>query len=164
MKTKNTKTAKQRLELVKNDGGSQGMSAMFKSSGGLSPGMKVKSRSPLLKPDKFPENQLLSGIFKRIITAHVGKGDDGEDKAGALIEIVPDMNAVGITIPAVATIATALELTHTGEGRETVFHSPFLGHRLEIQKLPERIPSRKGQAAWNFLVAISEEAVVELES
>ena len=35
--------------------------------------------------------------------AGAGQGDDGKDKAGCLIEIVPSLDAIGYAIPAVAT-------------------------------------------------------------
>lgn len=131
------------------------LKAMFKT--GLSSGMKVKSRSPMLKPDKFPTGQILSGIIKRLITCEAHRDKD-KVKSGCLIEIVPEWNAVGVAIPAVTTIMTALEITSDGDnGMATIYSTPYIGHRVEIEKLPERLPSKQGNAAWNFLVAVSEE-------
>jgi hypothetical protein len=154
--------ATKRLELVENTGGTDALvnTAMFRAGGGLDEGMTIKSRSPMLKPDKFPVGQLMTGIIKRLITCIVGQGDAGEDKAGCLVEIVPTLDTVGYAIPAVATISSALDITSTGKGKDAVFETPYLNHRVQLEKMAERSPSKKGQAAWVFLVAVSDKPVI----
>lgn len=154
--------AEKRMELVSAPGNTDqlAMSAMFSKGKALNKGMTIKSRSPLLKPDLFPVGEIMTGIVKKLITCVAGKNDDGTDKAGCLIEIVPSLDTVGYAIPAVATLMSALEITHVrGSGKEAVFSTPYLNHTVQIEKMAERIPSKKGQAAWMFLVAVSDEPV-----
>ena len=155
------KTPKQKMELVANPEGVAAALAMFRrNTDGVSPGLKVKSRSPMLKPSQFPEGRILSGIVKRLIRCVSGKNEDGSDKYGCLIEIVPEMNSVGVAIPATATLSGPLEITQKGAGASTEFSTPYIGHTIEIEKLPDKIPSKKGQSAWSFLVALSEKPVI----
>jgi hypothetical protein len=154
------KSAKEKMELVRNPGGALAAQALFRDNKtGVTKGLKVRSRSPLLKPAVFPVGRILSGIFKRTIVCIAGKGEKGRDKLGCLIEIVPDLNSVGVAIPATATLVGPLEITQEGDGTKegTKFLSPYIGHMVEIEKLDDKIPSKKGQDAWNFLVAISDE-------
>lgn len=154
------KTAKQKMELVANPGGASAALALFRDNkSGVSAGLKVKSRSPMLKPAQFPTGRILGGILKRLIRCVAGKNDDGSDKYGCLIEIVPDLNAVGVAIPATATLMGPLEITQHGTGLSTEFKTPYINHQVEIEKLEDKIPSKKGQDAWSFLVAIGEEPV-----
>ncbi len=156
------KSVKEKMELVANPNGANAALALFRDArSGVSKGLRVKSRSPLLKPAQFPTGRILSGIIKRLITCKVGVGEKkGSIKYGCLIEIVPDLNSVGVAIPATATLMSPLEITQHGEGDATEFQTPYINHTVEIEKLEDKIPSQKGQSAWNFLVAISEEAII----
>jgi hypothetical protein len=73
-------------------------------------------------------------------------------KYGNLIEIVPQGATVGAAVPTVATIKTALEIT--GEGDDAV--CPFIGYEVVLERLDGRIPSKRGNDAWNFIVALGE--------
>jgi hypothetical protein len=122
--------------------------------------MRILSMSPMIKPDVFPTGKVLSGIFKGCITVIAGKNQDKSDKAGCLIEIVPSLDTLGYSIPAVATIMRALQITSIGEGHESKFTSPYINHLVQIRKMPEKIPSKQGQDAWHFLVAVSQSPVI----
>lgn len=162
MSNKSKKSTSEKMALVAQPhGGASTAMSLFKEAGaGVSEGMKVKSRSPMLKPADFPVGRILGGTIKRLIrcVAQAGKTAAGT-KYGCLIEIVPDLNTVGVAIPATATLTSALEITESGSGESTEFKCPFIGHRVEIEKLEAKIPSKKGQDAWNFLVAVSEKPV-----
>lgn len=120
-------------------------------------GVIVKSMSPMLKPAAWPvidgKNAVLVGVFtKTFNTAEFseGTGKDKKTKVGTGIEVVPEGAPVGVALPVTATLRTGLEIT--GDGAEA--KSPHLGCVVEIELLPERIKSKKGQAAWHFVVAI----------
>lgn len=108
-------------------------------------GVIVKSMSPLMKPVNFPTDKVLVGVFTKIFETNPAKGKKGEG-----IEIVPEGAPVGIALPAVATLRQGLEISGVG----TAATSPFLGRTVAIKMLPERLQSKKGQAAWHFVVAI----------
>lgn len=108
-------------------------------------GAIVKSMSPLLKPANFPLGKVLVGVFTKIFETRPAEGKVGEG-----VEIVPAGSPVGIALPVVATLRTGLELT--GAGKQA--SSPHLGSTVAIKLMPERIPSKKGQDAWNFVVII----------
>jgi len=115
-------------------------------------GFIVKSRSPMIKPAALKKGDAITGVFTKIITCVAGKNDDGTDKPGNLIELVPRGAQVGVAFPVTAVIRGALDITGVGDKAE----SPHLGKEVIIQALGEenKIPSKKGQDAWNFIVAI----------
>lgn len=110
----------------------------------------VKTMAPMIKPKDFPVGKVLVGRFKSIFETKPGKAEDGTDKLGEGIEIVPDGAQLGVAIPAGAVIRRALEI----EGRGAAATSKFLGKTIAVQKLAEKIPSKKGNDAWNFVIAI----------
>lgn len=116
-------------------------------------GAVVKSMSPMLKPALWPkidgQNAVLVGVFTKCFpTAEFKEGK--ETKTGTGVEIVPAGAPVGVALPVTATLRTGLEIT--GDGEKAT--SPHLGRTVEIELLAERIKSKKGQAAWHFVVAI----------
>lgn len=115
-------------------------------------GAKVVSMAPMLKPSAFPVGVVLVGKFAKIFATKPGKNDDGSDKTGEGFEIMPEGAKVGIALPAVAVLKRALEITGSGDAAT----SPHLGKTVAIQKLADKIPSRKGNSAWNFIVEIHE--------
>lgn len=123
-------------------------------------GVIIKSMSPMLKPTNWPkidgQNAVLVGIFTKTFDSGdfvEGSGEDKKSKKGTGVEIVPVGRPVGVALPVTATLRTGLDLT--GDGKNAV--SPYLGRLVEIELLPEKIPSKKGQAAWHFTVAIHPE-------
>lgn len=111
---------------------------------------RVVSMAPMIKPAAFPVGVVLVGKFAKIFATKPGKNDDGSDKTGEGVEIMPDGAKVGIALPAVAVLKRALEITGSGDNAT----SPLLGKTVAIQKLAEKIPSKKGNSAWNFIVEI----------
>lgn len=111
---------------------------------------KVVSMAPMLKPQQFPVGVVLVGKFAKIFATKPGKNEDGSDKTGEGFEIMPEGAKVGVALPAVAVLKRALEITGSGDAAT----SPHLGKTVAIQKLAEKIPSKKGNAAWNFIVEI----------
>lgn len=107
----------------------------------------VKTLSPLLSPRDFPVGKVLVGRFTKIFETNPTK-----DKKGVGIEIVPDGSRTGIALAAVATISQALEIDDVSKGKQAT--SPHLGKIIAVQILPDKLPSKKGKDAWNFLVAI----------
>lgn len=121
-------------------------------------GVIVKSMSPMLKAINWPkidgENAVLVGVFTKVFQCGEFKGDKKESpRVGTGIEIVPALAQVGVAIPVTATLRTGLEIK--GDGDDAT--SPYLGRTVEIELLPERIKSKKGQAAWHFIVGIHPE-------
>jgi hypothetical protein len=112
----------------------------------------VKSMSPMLKPAQWPAGAVLVGKFVRLFETHPGNNEDGTPKLGEGIEIVPEGSPVGVSLPAVAVLRTALEIS--GKGKEAT--SPFIGRIIEVELLG-KVPSKKGNDAWNFLVSIHPE-------
>jgi len=115
----------------------------------------IISMSPMIKPAQWPKgadgnNLTLFGRFKKIFPTKPGKGDDGADKVGEGVEIVPDGQPVGVALPCTATLRQGLALTGSGENAT----SEYLGRNVAIELLPNKIPSKKGNAAWHFVVAI----------
>lgn len=115
-------------------------------------GFVVKSRSPMLKPALIPTGKIIRGIFTKLITCVSALEKDGTKKPGNLIEIVKEGNQIGVAIPLTAVLANALEVTGKGDEAE----SKWLGHEIAIERLADKIPSKQGQDAWNFIVAIKE--------
>jgi hypothetical protein len=151
MKNKSNK----KVELVKAEGNTAEIASSF-----LQPANKldasrfiIKSRSPLIKPGQLPLGQVAVGVLVGFISCEAGKDEKGEPKPGTLIEFRPKGAKVGFCLPAVATLAGALEMK--GVGKEAT--SPYIGHEIAIQRLEEKIPSKRGNSAWNFIVAISED-------
>jgi len=120
-------------------------------------GLIVRSMSPMLKPLNWPkidgQNAVLVGTFTKVFdTAEFteGTGKNAVKKKGTGVEIVPPGAPVGVALPVTATLRTGLEIT--GDGKAAT--SPFVGRIVEVELLPEKIPSNKGNAAWHFVVAI----------
>jgi hypothetical protein len=130
----------------------------FVSRKSLAPveGVIVKTMSPMLKPANWPqvdgENAVLvgrmtkffkTGEFKRMV------GKKEEIVVGTGVEIIPEGAPVGVSLPVTATLRTGLAVD--GDGADA--KSEFLGRIVEVELLG-KVPSKKGQDAWNFLVAI----------
>lgn len=113
-------------------------------------GVIVKSMSPMIKLEKFPVGKVLVGVFTKCFKAGEFKNEDGSMRPGTGIEIVPKGAPVGIAIPLAATLRTGLEVVGTGNEAK----SQYFGREVAIKKMPDRIPSKKGQDAWNFIVLI----------
>lgn len=113
-------------------------------------GVIVKSMSPMIKLEKFPVGKVLVGVFTKCFKAGEFKNEDGTMRPGTGIEIVPKGAPVGIAIPLAATLRTGLEVVGTGNEAK----SQYFGREVAIKKMPDRIPSKKGQDAWNFIVLI----------
>lgn len=111
----------------------------------LPEGAEINSMSPLVRPSEFPVGRVLVGKFTKIFETNPTPKKKGEG-----IEIVPNGSRVGIALPAVATLRTALKIE--GEGKSAT--SEYIGRTIAVQLLPNKIPSKKGQDAWHFLVAI----------
>lgn len=109
-------------------------------------GTVVASMSPMIKPGDFPAGRRLLGKFSKLF-----KTKPADDKDGAGIEITPDGAPVGIAIAAVTTIARALKIEQKNGEEPT---SVYLGRYIVIERMEKKIPSKRGQDAWNFLVAI----------
>jgi hypothetical protein len=156
-KTKEVKKADKRLALVKNEGGTATLAGMFQKGEAFeSSGFIVKSRSPMLKPGDIPTDMVVVGVLRKLIVCNSGVGEDQKQKRGVLIELVPQGAQVGAAIPATAVIQGALDMQGVGTENPTC---PYLGHEIAIRRLEEKIPSKKGNNAWNFIVAISSEKV-----
>lgn len=108
-------------------------------------GILVKSMSPLIKPGDFPVGKVFVGKFTKLFETNPSAKKKGEG-----LEIVPEGAPMGIAVPCVATIRQGLEIT--GEGKDA--KSPFLGRTISIQRMEKRIASKKGQAAWHFIIGI----------
>jgi hypothetical protein len=108
-------------------------------------GIIVKSMSPMIKPADFPVGRVFVGKFTKMFETSPDNKKKGEG-----IEIVPHGAPMGIAVPAVATIRQGLEITGTG----TEAKSPYIGRTISIQKMEKRIASKKGQAAWHFIIGI----------
>lgn len=113
-------------------------------------GAITKTMSPMVKPKDFPAGAVYTGVFARIFKTNPGLGDDGQQKEGEGVEIIPAGADIGISLPCVATLKTALGIQGKGESAT----SEYLGRTVAIQKMEQRIPSKKGQAAWHFIVSI----------
>lgn len=121
-------------------------------------GVVVKSMSPLLKPANWPKdeqgnNKIVLGVFTKIFVTRAFTqkvGGKTVEKLGLGVEIVPEGAPVGVALPVTATLQTALEIT--GEGKAAT--SQFVGRTVEIDLLPDRLASTKGQKAWHFVAAI----------
>jgi hypothetical protein len=156
-KSSKSTTSETRVSTIKNEGASY---TLFSPAGqGDVSKFKVKSRSPMIKPAAFPIGQQLRGVIKRLITCEVqpavaaSKGKEAVPaKYGNLIEIVPQGATVGAAVPTVATIKMALEITGEGDSAEC----PYIGYEVIIERLDSRIPSKRGNDAWNFVVALGE--------
>jgi hypothetical protein len=156
-KSNKSTTSETRVAAIKSDGLAY---TLFTPAGASDVSkFKVKSRSPMIKPGAFPLGMQLRGVIKRLITCEVqpavaaAKGKEAVPaKYGNLIEIVPLGGTVGAAVPTVATIKTALEII--GEGDDAV--CPFIGYEVVLERLDGRIPSKRGNDAWNFIVALGE--------
>lgn len=113
-------------------------------------GAVVKTMAQMVKPRDFPVGKVLVGKFVKIFETRPGKDESGNDKLGEGIEIVPDGAQIGVALPAGAIIRRALEI----EGKGAAATSKYLGKTIAVQKLPDKIPSKKGNDAWNFVIAI----------
>lgn len=142
------------LDMVAIDS-NMGLMAGFVPNAGfeMPSGTIIKSLSPLIKPAEFPTGIKLVGKFTRLFTTHATK-----EKLGAGIEIIPHGMPVGIAIPATRTLQIALEIDDAELGDKA--KSPYIGRYIIVEKLPNKIPSKQGQDAWNFLVAILPEDYV----
>ena len=116
----------------------------------LPEGVEIKALSPMIKPIDFPVGRILVGKLTRIFETKPGQNEDGSAKKGEGLEIIPHGAKVGVSLPATAVLRTALDIT--GKGGEA--KPPYLGRYLAIQKTANKIPSKKGNDAWNFMVAI----------
>lgn len=114
----------------------------------------IKSRSPLIKPMMIPTTKAIIGRFVKLIPCTSGKNEDGTPKMGNLMEILPEGQQVGYALAITAVLRGALDISGTGDKAT----SPHLGKIVAIQRCEERIPSQKGQAAWNFIVGIDEKS------
>lgn len=117
----------------------------------------VKSMSPMLKPTAWPMDGnspmvlvgkltkfFACGEFKRKV-----KGGKTETIVGTGCEIVPEGSPVGVALAVTAILRTGLGVV--GDGEKAT--SEFLGRVVEVELLG-RVPSKKGQDAWNYVVAI----------
>lgn len=116
----------------------------------LPKGVIIKSFAPLIKPINWPKgkdgvNMRLVGKFVKIFTTQASK-----TKTGLGIEIVPDGAPVGVALPVTATLRTGLAISGEAENAK----SEYMGRYVAIELLDEKLPSKKGQSAWNFVVAI----------
>jgi len=157
MATKNAKRSKEvnrKLTLVLGDALSPAAqtSAFVDSQELDGGGFTIKTRSPLIKPDKFPLDKVLKGVFTKLVPCICGKMEDGKDKWGNLIEIVPVGAKVGVALAATAVLRGALDITGVGEEADSI----HIGKVVAIQRLPEKLPSKKGNDAWNFIVGIQD--------
>lgn len=118
-------------------------------------GAIVKVMSPLMRPKDFPVGKVLVGKFAKLFDTNPGENEDGTKKIGEGLEIIPPGSDIGIALPAVATLKTALEITRA-PGQPAV--SPYVGRIISVQKMENRIPSKKGNDAWHFIVAIHPES------
>lgn len=118
-------------------------------------GKEIKARSPIMTAALFPADQEVTGLFKRIAMLGEFKDKGSKEVRKSIgIEIVPeDGVGIGIVVPVVAGIRFGLEIT--GEGEQA--SSQYIGRIITIQKEAEKIPSSKGNAAWNFIIAIHPE-------
>jgi len=115
----------------------------------LPAGATVKSFSPIIKPADFPVGQVFVGKFTKIFHTREFPMTGGGKKQGYGIEIIPAGAQVGIALPLVATLATAIEFNEAAE-----IKSPFIGRTVAVQKGENKLKSTKGQDAWNFIVAV----------
>ncbi len=151
-KKKAVKTTAEKIVLVKGDALSVPTNSSIYAEDGED-GFTIHSRSPMLKPAQMPEDKAIRGRFKRFVGCEVQPATKTKPaQIGTMIEIVPDGQHVGVVIPLTVVLRNALQVTGEGESAE----SPFVGKIIKIQKLAERIPSKQGQDAWNFIVGVKE--------
>ena len=157
---KGAKGASSRMELVKAEGNTASLAASSVFMEGIDANqLIVKSRSPMIKPGDMPLGKAATGVLKRLISCTVQEEDTKKKlpkKYGCLIELVPVGRQVGAAIPATAVIANALEIVDADSENPK---SPFIGHLVAIQRLPDKLPSKRGNDAWNFIIAVSPEPV-----
>lgn len=113
---------------------------------------KVVSMSPMLKPNNWPKdaegkNLVLVGVFTKIFETTPAK-----KKVGFGIEVVPEGAPHGVAIPGTALIRSGLEISGEGKGAT----SPHLDKVIEVWLGEDPLPSKKGQAAWHFMIQIHE--------
>ncbi len=158
MSTKNKKQsekskASSRMELVKNEGG---ISKLFRSTGSIDrKNYVIKSRPPTIKPADFPIGQALVGILWSVNRVEGKPDKDGTSKPWAKIVIKGSPTDLGVELTATAVLRSALEITLADDGA----HSPYLHHEVTIERLADKLYSKKGNDAWNFIVGISEKPV-----
>lgn len=126
-----------------------------RSEANISDEAEVKSMSPMMKPDKWPAGKILTGRLKKFFTCGEFKDSNGNLKIGTGVEIVPEGAKVGVALALVATLRMGLEVT--GDGKEAT--SDYIGRIVHVELLPDRLPSKRGQDAWHYLVAIEPEGV-----
>jgi hypothetical protein len=115
-------------------------------------GMEIRSLPMLVKPATLPDGAMVTGTFDSICTLPLPDG--GFSRA-----IVLSNGNVKIAVPATAVIARALGLPEIGkdaklEAAQAACTSPDLGKVIAIQKTGRKLPSKKGQDAWEFIVAV----------
>jgi len=116
----------------------------------LPEGVEIKALSPMIKPLDFPVGRVLVGKLTRLFETKPGTAEDGSAKKGEGLEIIPPGAKIGVSIPATAVLRVALDIT--GKGAEA--KCPYIGRFIAVQKAAEKLPSKKGNDAWNFMVAI----------
>lgn len=118
---------------------------------------EIRSLPPLILPHKWPKNAAgqdkeLTGRFVKAFRLREFAAQGAEKaRVGTGIEIRADGSAGGVALPLTAVLRKALDVT--GDGDEAT--SPNIGKVVKIMldsKNP--IPSKQGQAAHNFKVAI----------
>jgi hypothetical protein len=110
---------------------------------------KVISESPRIKPAQMEPGKPYMGTF-RSIQHFINK----EKKEVVLVELVPDGERIGFSLYATAMLRRYLEIT--GEAGQLT--SPYLGKYVKVVNPGDsaKVPSAKGQNAWNFIVEIEE--------
>lgn len=150
--------AKGRMELVKNEGGASALSKMFKKREDINrKGFNVRSRPPTIKPTDFSPGMVLEGVLKSVERIEGTAHRKGESvKPWVKIHIVPEGEDIGVSMAAGAMIAQALDIEIGDDGAEC----PFIGHLITVELGdPIKLPSKKGNEAWNFVVAVSPDKV-----
>ena len=132
-------------------------------------GLKVKSMSPIIDPKKWPKDedgndQELFGRFTKLFHTRDFERDGNKKGApkqkiiGTGMEIWPDGAPGGVALPLTAVLRQALQVT--GDGADA--RSPYLGMNVLIlldSKNP--LPSKQGNAAHNFKVAVDENSALQ---
>jgi hypothetical protein len=149
-KTKAKATASERVENVRSNVGA--INRFFKKASEVNrEGFEVKSRPPTIKPVDFSPGMVLEGVLVGVHGIPATKKGDG--KPWCKIHIKPEGDRIGVEMAAGALLRSALEINAEDAEGAT---SPFIGHLVTIELGdPVKLPSKKGNDAWNFIVGIS---------
>lgn len=150
------KTQKEKMQLVRGNALESAESPALMDADSMDTGeYTVISRSPMIRPGQLPLNKVLKGRLKRFITCTARPATKDEPaKLGTMMEIVPDGSQVGVALACTAILCGALRIQGVGETAT----SEFMGKNIAIRRLEEKAPSKKGQDAWNFIVAVDEKS------